>query len=81
MKKTLSILGLSALGIAGVASLGSCSKEDSTESLDISINYTNGDEHYGVTYQGATSTDALDGTTLTKTLFFQHGKHLVKLLI
>ena len=66
MKKTLSILGLSALGIAGVASLGSCSKEDSTESLDISINYTNGDEHYGVTYQGATSTDALDGTTLTK---------------
>lgn len=40
MKKTLSILGLSALGIAGVASLGSCSKEDPTESLDISINYT-----------------------------------------
>ena len=67
MKKTLSILGLSALGIAGVASLGSCkSKSDSGNNLDVSINYTNGEEHYGVTYQSATSVEALDGSTLTK---------------
>ncbi len=69
MKKKISLVALSAVALAGGASLASCGNtvtSNGWSDLDIAINYTSGQKVSGVSYQMATST-TLDYANLSLT--------------
>lgn len=67
--KLLKVLASGAM-IAALATVASCKKDDEkkkdTTNVHVSINYMDGDTHYGITYQGSTATKDMSDATLTK---------------